>query len=412
MFLQVFLLFAVFLSSCTTTPKRENATAVLQKPYVILISIDGFRHDYAEKFQTPTLNRMAKEGVRAQSLQPVYPSKTFPSHYSMATGLYADHHGIVSNEFYDSKRNQIYKLSDRTTVDDGTWYGGTPLWNEIENHGLLTASFFWVGSDAPIQGRHPTYFFKYDESIPNEKRIQQILNWLKLPEKHRPHFITAYFSDVDTQGHKFGTDAEETRQAALSVDTSLEQLFQGLKTLSLPINIIIVSDHGMTNVDSKKAILLGDLVDDKTFLILGRGPQMHLYLKRDQPVHALESTYQKLKSRAKNFRVYKRDEIPRSFHYSKSHRIGDLMIDAEAPYSVSLNADSGKIKGGNHGYDPVKYLDMHGIFYAQGPAFKKARKIPTFKNVSVFPLVLKILDLPIPTQIDGRLADVQEALEP
>ena len=70
-----------------------NHPSVTGWPYVVLVSFDGFRPDYLDRFPTPSFDRLAEAGARA-ALIPAFPSLTFPAHYSIATGLYPEHHGI------------------------------------------------------------------------------------------------------------------------------------------------------------------------------------------------------------------------------------------------------------------------------------------------------------------------------
>lgn len=402
-------LFVLTFCSCATSNKSTPQASA--KPYVVLVSLDGFRYDYAEKFHASHLLGLAKTDVHAKSLEPIYPSKTFPSHYAMVTGLYAEHHGLVSNEFYDPARDAVYRIGDRSAVEDGSWYGGTPLWNEIEHQGLRTASFFWVGSDAPIQGHFPTYHYRYDEKIPNETRVAQVLAWLKLPESERPHFITVYFSDVDSAAHKHGVDADETRQAVLRLDEIIGELLSGVQALPLPVNVIIVSDHGMADLDEKKVEYLDDYAQLNDFLVLGRGPQVLLYLKKGHDPKKINETHKKLQDQAKHFRAYLRAEIPERFHYKSNPRVGDILIEPDQPYAIGLRSEHTQVHGANHGWDPDQGMYMHGIFYATGPAFCKGIELPTFRNIDIFPLVLNVLGLAERQDIDGHIDSIRDALQ-
>lgn len=395
-------------SEARNTPRAEAV------PYVVLLSIDGYRHDYNRIHQPPNLIKIAAEGVAAESLIPIYPSKTFPNHYSIATGLYADEHGIVSNEFYDPTRNAVYSLSDRKAVEDGTWYTGEPLWLAISKQGMLTASYFWVGSEANVQGGYPNYYYRYDASVPPDRRVDQVLEWLRLPPDRRPHFITLYFDGVDKAGHKFGPRAPQTREAVLAVDAVIGRLREGLVASGLPVNLIIVSDHGMEELDPKKVILLDDIPGVAgllpKFRVHGRGPQMQLYLNQGESPSALRELEGALEKNAKHFRVLRRDEL-KSYHYDSNPRTGDLNIEPDPPYLVGIKAQPPNVEGGNHGWDPRKSKAMHGIFYAIGPSFKSGYKLKSFENVHIYPLVLETLGLKPLSKIDGRLAVVKGTLK-
>lgn len=399
----------------TFNPEMVNRPELQDRPYVVLVSIDGYRYDYNKLFGPPHLNEIAKEGVAADSLSPIYPSKTFPNHYSIVTGLYSDRHGIVSNEFYDPARGAVYSLPDRKAVEDGTWYSGEPLWIAAEKQGMVTASFFWVGSESDIQGMHPNYYYKFDGSVSNEKRVDQVLEWLKLPAAKRPHLITLYFNDVDTAAHKFGVESQQTRDAVAGVDTAMGRLREGLKSLELPVNLIVVSDHGMENLDPKKVILLDQIAGAAPLLakfrLLGRGPQMQLYLNKGENRKAIRDLERVLERGAKHFRVLNRRELAR-YHYDSMARVGDLVIEPDAPYSFGTTAEPPNTSGGNHGWDARKTKAMHGIFYATGPAFKTGVKLPTFENIHVYPLVLEVLGLKQTPGIDGKVSVTRAALAP
>ncbi|MGZ3723601.1 MAG: alkaline phosphatase family protein, partial [Bdellovibrionales bacterium] len=237
----------------------KNSPAAEKAPYVILVSLDGFRHDYAEKYKAKSLQDMAEQGTSAQSLIPVFPSKTFPNHYSIITGLYADEHGIVSNEFYDPTTKETYNAF-KGGAREAKWYAGEPLWITAEKNGFVSASYFWVASEAPIEGQYPNYWVEFSELVPDLDRVHQVVAWLKLPASERPHFITLYFSGVDHAGHKFGTDSAETAHAVQHLDEVIGELRRELATVNLPIDLIVVSDHGMDNLSSDKIVGL-DSVD-------------------------------------------------------------------------------------------------------------------------------------------------------
>ena len=233
-----------------TVDHGPNAPQQLSKPYVILVSLDGFRYDYAKRYHAEHLLALAAEGASApEGMLPAYPSITFPNHYTIVTGLYPEHHGIVANSFYDPARKETYSYHDSKSVGDGTWYGGTPLWVLAEQQGMRSASFFWVGSEADIQGVRPTYYLKFDGKFPNPKRVEQVLAWLRLPPEQRPHLITLYFSDTDTAGHRYGPDSPQVADAVHELDGEIGKLMDGLKDIKLPVDLIVLADHGMVKVE-------------------------------------------------------------------------------------------------------------------------------------------------------------------
>lgn len=395
-------------------PLAENAPESLNKPYLILISIDGYRWDFNKIYSPTNLNQIAGEGVRAESLQPIYPSKTFPNHYSIITGLYADHHGIVSNEFFDPSREALFSLPDRKVIEDGSWYFGEPLWTTAGRQGMLSASFFWVGAEADILSSYPNYFYRYDDTIPYEKRVDQVLNWLKIDSKRRPHLITLYFEGVDAAAHRFGINSPQVKEAVMAVDQQIGRLREGVKASGLPVNLVFVSDHGMTDLDPKKIIFLDSTPDAAKILakfqLVGRGPQMLLYLNKGEDATAIGEAVKILGRNAKNFRVWRPEQLQK-LNYTATPRVGDIIIEPDLPYLVGVRSRPPQISGANHGWDPIKYKNMHGIFFATGPAFKEKTKLPTFENINIYPLVLQVLGLKQRVPIDGKLERVRGALK-
>lgn len=385
----------------------ENSQSAMSKPYVIMVSIDGFRYDYAQKYQAQNILDIAKEGSTTLRMIPAFPSKTFPNHYTIVTGLYPEHHGIVSNSFYDKATKKGYSISNTAAVQDGSWYGGIPLWNLAQMQGMTAASYFWVGSEADINGIRPKYYYPYLKASPYEYRIQRIMEWLKMPEKIRPHFITLYFSLVDTQGHDFGPDSKETEASVLYVDKQIGALREGIKKSGLPITLIVTSDHGMDNIN--KLVNIHDYVQlDKSQFF--NGPVAMIYTKDTKET---DEMFEKLSGKS-NFRVYKRAGVPSYLNYSNNEKIGDLVLVCDPPYTIIYSekevAEDGK-PGGTHGYDPFEHKNMGTIFYAEGPQIKKGFVLAPFENIHLYPLVAHLLELKLMSPIDGKLEATSEILK-
>ncbi|MBN7815557.1 alkaline phosphatase family protein [Algoriphagus pacificus] len=388
-----------------------------KEPYVILISLDGFRYDYVTRFQPENLSRFIAGGTAATSLIPSFPTKTFPNHYTIATGLKPEHHGIVDNSFYNPKRDTDYKINKREVITDGTWYGGTPLWVLAEQNGMKAASFFYVGSEADVQGVRPSYYFEYDGRIKNLTRVSQVFDWLQLPEEERPHMITMYFSDMDDVGHRFGPNQDEELSKRLTqLDRELGALFEGVKSLDLDVNIFIVSDHGMANVGIEKYVPLDLITEGVSGRIVNSGALGHIYL--DDPKDKMKAIAQ-MKGKAVGYKVI--DPLEGEYYQDVSlygERIGDIIILADLDYYLidkeadreviarRMRIDNAAVRG-THGYSQ-EYAEMHGIFYANGPQIRSGLKIESFENIHIYPLICKILGLPAPEFLDGKL----EVLEP
>ncbi len=380
-------------------------------PYLILVSFDGFRWDYANKELTPNLNLIEENGVKALSLKPSFPSNTFPNHITIVTGLYPQNHSIISNNIYDKYSDEYYSIGDTSAVRNPKWYKGEMIWETARRQGLITASYFWPGSEMNLEFRRPNYYEKYDHNRDYFLRVNGVLDWLKLPYDKRPNFITLYFDMVDTYGHKYGPHSEETNKAVHFVDSVLGYLINGITQLNLKdsVNLIVVSDHGMTKTESENTINVEEIISNNKIKIFGKGSSMNLYGAKDE----LEEAYLKLVQNKKNYNVYKRTEIPDYFNFKNNHLIGEVFILADVGWSLITNKDLKKDKEysiGNHGFDN-NHIDMHGIFYATGPSFKKGYKVGTIENIHIYPLLCRLLNI-IPNQsIDGDLKEIEFILK-
>lgn len=391
-----------------------NSTESMEKPYLILISLDGFRWDYVERHNPPNLSRFIENGVRAASLIPSFPSKTFPNHYTLVTGLYPDKHRIIGNSFYSYKKEVTYNMSNRSMVEDGTFYGGSPLWVQAHKANMVSASYFFVGTEADIQGIHPNYYFKYDSKVSNETRVDQAIKWLEMPEENRPHLITMYFSDMDNVGHNYGPDNdEEIKTVLFELDKVLGELFDRTAKTKLPVNIIIVSDHGMANVPVPNLLEIDELENESLYTLIDNGALLNIHLKENI---GIDTALSYLKSKENHFKVYKTEETVGFEYAPENNDWGSIQVIPDFGYYFnrqgrieSLTSHSVDVVG-VHGYNP-KHKEMHGIFYANGPAFKAGYETTSIKNVHVYPLACKILGLEIPDDIDGELSELEGTLE-
>jgi predicted AlkP superfamily pyrophosphatase or phosphodiesterase len=375
--------------------------------YVVMLSMDGFRWDYADRVETPNLDYIALNGVQAEYIKPAFPSKTFPNHYTMATGLYPDNHGIVDNNFYCPDLDLTYRLGDREMVENGAFYGGEPIWVTAEKQGITAASFFWVGSEAPVQGIQPTYWKSYDGRVPFENRIDTVIYWLQLPHEKRPHLITFYFQEPDSQGHATGPDSEEIDQLVMRLDSLVGVLVYKLKQLPHynRINLIVTSDHGMTEVTPERYVDIASYTPRNWYTRThGGNPMLHV-----TPLPEKADTIYSILKTVDNINVWRKDEIPERLNYGKNPRIGELVILADSTWSVGWGSPSGTYyTGGAHGWDNAK-KDMHAIFYAIGPAFKNGHRHPAIEVVDLYPLIAKIMGLK-PAAVDGKLKRVNDML--
>jgi alkaline phosphatase D len=382
-----------------------NSAAAQHAHYVVLVSLDGFRWDYARRDNATHLLALGKRGVWApDGMLPSFPSLTFPNHYTIVTGLYPEHHGLVANNFYDDTKRARYAISDAKAVTDGSWYSGTPLWSLAESQGMRTACFFWPGSEAKIAGFQPTYYLKFDDKIDDTARIEQVLAWLRLPQVDRPHFITLYYSEPDHEGHEFGPDAPETRAAVRKVDGLIGQLKAGLDATGLPIDLVVVSDHGMAKVQGGWITL--DQFADLTGFDAAGGL---LYGKTEDD---RARVYNQLKKASSQFVAYRRKDVPADLNYSQNPREGDPVVIATGPYAIRVHAPVPKPGeppvpdkppiAGNHGYDPHKMPEMKASFFAAGPDIVAGKTVAPFENVNLYPWLAHMLGL-TPPNTDGSL---------
>ena len=379
-----------------------------ERPIVVLLSLDGFRADYLDRYpnQSTNIKRLADSGLAAAGLVPGFPSSTFPNHYSIVTGLYPGHHGIIGNGFYDRARDARYRLGDRNAVEDGTWYGGEPLWVAVEKAGMRAASYFWVGSEADVQGIRPSYYKTYDGSIANAERVDQVLDWLSLPLGERPNFVTLYFSTVDSAGHRHGPESTEVKQAVASVDKQLGRLVKGLAGIDHPVYLMVSSDHGMQQVDADQTVFLADV------MALGRwrganqiipgGAYAFFYSDDAQLVR---QTFDDL-NRVDGLTVLRPAQFPEVLNFPQSGpRIPDLVAVVEAPKYIGFRKGKGrKPPQGAHGYLSATTPTMKGIFFATGPGIAPNTQVGDVDNVHIYPLVLNLLGIQTSGKIDGDLA--------
>jgi predicted AlkP superfamily pyrophosphatase or phosphodiesterase len=384
------------------------------KPTVILIGLDGFRYDYLDKYRPETLTRLAAGGVRAKWMIPSFPTKTFPNLYTIATGLYPAHHGVVENNVYDF--GEILRMDNPKQVANPRWWLGEPIWATAEKQGQVAGAYFWVGSEAMIGGEQPTYWRRYNGGVPPELRVDQVIRWFDLPADKRPTMISIYFSDPDDAGHAFGPDAEETRWSVLNSDRYVKQLLDGLAKRGIAdrVNIIVVSDHGMAARDQRNAVIMDDYFDttDKTIAdpVLTSGEIWQIF-----PKPGKEDAIMAGLKPIKNATCWRKAEIPERLNY-KGPRVAPIVCSPDEGWNLTSrrrfeewknSIDFDQIRGA-HGYDN-RYQSMRATFIGYGPAFKSGYVAEAFENIHVYELMCNILGLR-PAKNDGDLNKVRGML--
>lgn len=368
----------------------------------IVISLDGCRWDYPQWYHTPFFDRMAQEGV-ASGLIPSYPSKTFPNHYTLATGLYPDHHGIVANDFFDPTTGRRFSLGNPDTKMDPVFYGGEPIWVTAQKQGLRTAVFYWPGSDVAVCNTHPNTYYLYDAKphLTYEQRTDLILAQLKQDERQRPDLIMAYMEQPDANGHRYGPQAPQTQQAVCQMDSLLGALYQKIQQLPIAkdVNLIVLSDHGMSWIPQTHKVDIIPYLKKGWIRDLEGNMPANLFVTPG----CTDSVINNLRN-VPHIRVWKREEVPAYLHYGTNDREGDVIVDPQLGWVVYHDSITA---GGNHGFDPT-YMDMHAIFRAVGPDFRHIA-LPHFKNVDVYPLLCRLLRIE-PAKNDGNLEEIKSML--
>jgi predicted AlkP superfamily pyrophosphatase or phosphodiesterase len=401
---------------CALAGCRGNTPAPVERPIVILVSIDGFRWDYLDRFNPPILTQLANDGVRAEGLIPEFPSKTFPNHYTIVTGLRLAHHGIISNNMRDQNIPGEFSLSNRDVQNDPRWWGGEPIWNTAERQGLKAGAMFWPGSEAVINGRQATYWTPFDDNMPNSDRVERVLGWLNLVEAQRPSFLTLYFSDVDSAGHAYGPDSTAVKDAVMRVDTAIAHLAGGVKAAGLGhrVHVIIVSDHGMAAIAPERLIVVDNYIDVDQLNVVDWSP-VFAFTPKDGDV---EKAYGALKDKHPELDVYRRADLPAEYRLAGHPRLPAVVGIASEGWSITSRRNVGRwiadqvrrAPGGEHGYPPTA-RSMHGLFIANGARVRRGLRVEPFENIHVYEFICALLGLQ-PAKNDGDPAVTRDMLHP
>lgn len=377
---------------------------------LILISLDGFRWDYCEKYpaETATLRQLQRDGVSSRGLIPVFPSNTFPNHYTIVTGLYPARHGIVNNVFFEPASGLIFRYNQPASVRDSRWWGGEPIWVTAIRQGRKAAASFWVGSEAEIGGVRPTFWKPYDYSIPFETRLDEVVGWLKPAEGDAPGIVALYLEETNSAGHTYGPDSAEIAAAVNLCDSRIAALLARFRGAGLEPNLLIVSDHGMTGIHPDRVVILDDYIDLKKVQLDDDGSLVSL-----RPLDGDNDTLLRALEKIPHAKAFKSADLPPHLRYAGNPRISPLWVLPDDGWHVETRANHERLRkryasmrgylGGDHGYDPA-LRNMHGLFIAHGPAFRRGVELPEFENIHLYNLMCAVLRVkPAPNDGDDRL---------
>ncbi len=386
--------FLQLLTGCSQSEQKAE--------YVVVLSLDGFRSDYPDRAYTPTLDSLAAVGVKS-TFRPSFPSVTFSNHYSMATGLHPDHHGLINNFFYAPDLDLIYRLGDNRAVLNPDFYGGEPIWNTAEKQGVMSASFFWVGSEALVQGMQPSICKAYNKSVPYTDRVDSVISWLARPEQERPKLIMWYIEEPDGIGHYATPDSSATYDKVEELDRLLNYYFTEARKLEHfdKIDFIVLSDHGMATYYPDRYINLNDYLPRDSFEYVFDGVPTLLYTKDSY----VDSAYAILQD-VPHIKAYKKEDIPERLVYGKHERVSNLVVIPDIGTYVHFRPQSTPRLAATHGYDNFA-PEMEAIFYAAGPSFKKNVVLPTMANVNLYLIIATLLGLD-PAPNDGDIDIVNQ----
>lgn len=386
------------LNACATSAVRPVAPATpAAAPQVILVSMDGFRRSYLDTDSVPTLHALGRDGVTAQAMIPSFPTLTFPNHYTIVTGLYPEHHGIVGNSIYDPEFGALFTMSNAASRES-RWWGGQPIWVTAEKQGERAASMFWVGSEVEIDSVRPTRWKPFDAKVSFDARVDTVLSWLDLTGAQRLSLITLYFDEPDHTGHDAGPDSPRTAAAAARADSALGRLVNGLRERGVydRVNLIVVSDHGMSQLSPDRTVYLDDVVDTASIRITSLSPNL-MITPRDGDAAGLLAKVGKLP----HVSAWLKADVPERLHYNEGRRITPVVAVADDGWTIAIHGSRRGPAGGAHGYDNAN-ASMNAIFVAHGPAFRKGATMPAFPNVDVYDLLARLLRLQ-PAPNDGSL---------
>lgn len=392
---RLYIVFAIVAIMLACGCKKEVETG---DTYTVVVSLDAFRWDYPDMYETPNLDRIATDGLRTV-MTPSYPASTFPNHYTIATGMVPDHNGIVNSQFWTPEKQRVFAMGDSATRYNPDYYLGEPIWVTAGNHGIKSASVYWVGSDVAVKGKLPTYYHPWNDEprLTFEERVTRTLELLQMPEQDRPRLVMTYFDEPDGVGHRYGPRSAETGAMVHHLDSLMGLLYDGIKALPYgnKVNLVITADHGMTDISDERFVNWKDYIKEEWYEQAVSFNPVNIFVKegyQDSVLNALKGV--------EHIYVWTHGNVPDSLNYGNSDRTGDVIIAPEIGWQCS---DKPRGLKGQHGYAP-QLQDMRVIFYAIGPSFNKCGTVlrPMLRNIDIYPTLARILGIE-PSPNDGEV---------
>lgn len=371
--------------------------------HVIILSMDGFRWDYTLDAHTPTLDSLRRVGSYSQ-MMPIFPSNTFPSHYSMATGLHPNNHGVTNNSFYDSVTDRVMSVFNADDCNSENFWGGEPIWNTLERQGGVANIFMWPGSEYVINGRQATLWSKYIHDMDYFERADNVINAMSQSEELTPNLVMWYMPDPDGIGHKVGPNAPECIARVEYIDSVLAYFFEKMRDTPHfeDINFIVTSDHGMTQLDESRYVNLYSALDPDKVIRNVSGAPFCFEVEEDYIDEAVEAL-----NKVGHLTAYRGDSMPERYHYgTHPTRCTNVIIIPEMGWKLDYRPEDGRLpRGGSHGYDPYG-SDMQVVFFGAGPNFKQGYNQATFQNQNVYLILCHLLGIE-PAENDCNMSDIE-----
>ena len=428
---------------------------------VILISVDGFAHDYFDdpKAVIPTIRKLAASGVRAQRMECSYPTVTWTNHTTLVTGVSPGKHGLIGNDYFDRATLKKIPFIPDPLFNKEEIVKSPTIYDVAKAACLRTAGICWPASrGAPtLDWTVPDVFDqelfeKYstpallsaarEAGIPyamqmewckriNEGKPMRDFMYAQLAaltiQKFRPHLLMLHLMTVDSAQHSYGRNSQEAYWALNDSDHRVRDVVDAVAAAGLTdqTTFVVTTDHGFYNYKKtinlnvllrKEGLLksLGSKVSSAQAYAMAEGGACFLYVldqaNRDSIIAALKPKLQAMEGVA-----YVTDKASDVGHVTASEdpREPDLFLSAKDGYSFTDSlADNTEINvietvKGAHGHLPSE-AGLGGSFVITGKGIKSGVVLNAVRNVDVAPTMARLLGIEMKSA-DGKV--IQEALK-